>query len=385
VHLRSRNVKDLAPRFSTIVQALAAMPDETVIDGEIVASDESGRPSFSALQHQGPRTASLYYYVTPAVRLAAGRSDRDVADRSGPPGLYIPVRLYTLTRICYMAYITSTEYVLEIIAEQDRRAILSLQERNLSQRYGKMANTMVVDVSQDWTTACNVQQRFMDRAAPAVDGIGYSARCRQLRALGGDCYDFLPLSRGQLAFAIGDASGKSLPAALMITSVQSSLRTAAFFAGSDPATVIGTVNRQLQTASHSDRFATLFYGVFDSVTSTLSYSNAGHNPPLVIRRDGSVVRLETSGLPVGLFADSTYEEAVVQLQPGDTVIAYTDGVTEAVSPSGEEWGVEGLRKAAVESKAREAEEVVDAIFTSLDEFSRGRQADDATVAILRVH
>jgi sigma-B regulation protein RsbU (phosphoserine phosphatase) len=248
-----------------------------------------------------------------------------------------------------------------------------------------MTNTMVVDVSQDWATACNVQQRFMDRAAPAVDGISYSARCRQLRALGGDCYDFLPLNRGQLAFAIGDASGKSLPAALMITNVQSSLRTAAFFAGGDPATVIGTVNRQLQTASHSERFATLFYGVFDAVTRTLGYSNAGHNPPLVIRRDGSVVRLENSGLPIGLFADSIYEEAVVHLQPGDTVVAYTDGVSEAVSLSGEEWGVEGITQAAVESGAREAEEIVDAIFMSLDEFSGGRQADDATIAVLRVH
>ena len=244
---------------------------------------------------------------------------------------------------------------------------------------------MVVDVTQDWATACIVQQRFMDHAVPAVDGISYSGRCRQLRALGGDCYEFLRLSRGQLAFAIGDASGKSLPAALMIANVQSSLRTAAFFAGDDPATVIGTVNRQLQTASLSDRFATLFYGVFDAVTRTLGYSNAGHNRPLVIRRDSSVVGLETRGLPVGLFADSTYEEAVVHLQPGDTVIAYTDGVIETVNPSGEEWGVEGIRKASVESKARDAEELVDAIFTSLDEFSRGRQADDATVAVLRVH
>jgi sigma-B regulation protein RsbU (phosphoserine phosphatase) len=248
-----------------------------------------------------------------------------------------------------------------------------------------MTDTMVVDVSQDWATACDVQQRFMDHAAPPVDGISYSARCRQLRALGGDCYDFLPLPGGQFALAIGDASGKSLPAALMIANVQSSLRTAAFFAGDDPATLIGAVNRQLQTASLSERFATLFYGVFDAATRTLRYSNAGHNPPLVIRRDGSVLWPDTTGLPVGLFADSTYEESTLHLQPGDTVIAYTDGVIEAVNPSGEEWGVEGIRKAAVESKARDAEELVDAIFASLDEFSRGRQVDDATVAVLLAH
>jgi phosphoserine phosphatase RsbU/P len=248
-----------------------------------------------------------------------------------------------------------------------------------------MTDTMVVDVSQDWATACVVQQRFMDHAAPVVDGISYSARCRQLRALGGDCYDFPPLPDGQFALAIGDASGKSLPAALMIANVQSSLRTAAFFAGDDPAMVIGAVNRQLQTASLSERFATLFYGVIDPATRTLRYSNAGHNPPLVIRRDGSVAWLDTTGLPVGLFADSTYDQSTFHLQPGDTVVAYTDGVIEAVSPSGEEWGVQGIRKAAVERNAGDAEELVDAIFASLDEFSHGRLVDDATVAVLLAH
>ena len=117
-----------------------------------------------------------------------------------------------------------------------------------------MSDTMVVDVSQDWETACHVQQRFMHHASPAADGISYSARCRQLRALGGDCYDFLPFPDNRLAFAIGDASGKSLPAALMIANVQSSLHTAAFFAANDPATVLGAVNRQLHIVSLADRF-----------------------------------------------------------------------------------------------------------------------------------
>lgn len=248
-----------------------------------------------------------------------------------------------------------------------------------------MTDTMVVDVSQDWETACDVQQRFMHHAVPTPDGVSYSARCRQLRVLGGDCYDFLPLPSNHLAFAIGDASGKSLPAALMIANVQSSLRTAAFFAGDDPETVLGAVNRQLHAASLADRFATLFYGVFDRATRTLRYVNAGHNPPIVIRRDGSITWLDNAGLPLGLFPDSTYEESVLQLHRGDTVIAYTDGLVEAENPLGEEWGVGGMKKAAVGSRAQCADEVVDAIFRSLDEFSRERLTDDATVAVLQVH
>lgn len=248
-----------------------------------------------------------------------------------------------------------------------------------------MTDTMVVDVSQDWATACDVQQRFMHHAVPTADGIRYAGRCQQLRALGGDCYDFLPLAQNGVAFAIGDASGKSLPAALMIANVQSSLRTAAFFVGHDPAAVLSAVNCQLHTASLADRFATLFYGVFDPSTRTLRYANAGHNPPLVIRRDGSVAWLEAGGVPLGLFTDSRCEEDTIQLEPGDTVIAYTDGVIEATNRSGEEWGVEGLRRAALESHAQGAEELVDAIFAALDEFAGGRQNDDATVVVLQVH
>lgn len=246
-------------------------------------------------------------------------------------------------------------------------------------------DTVVVDVSQDWASACDVQQGFMNCKAPTLDTLSYGARCRQLRALGGDSYDFVPLPGNRLAFAIGDASGKSLPAALMIANVQSSLRTAAFFAGNDPAAVLDTVNHHVHSTCLSDRFATLFYGVFDAATRTLRYANGGHNPPLVVRRDGSVVWLDTAGLPLGLFPDSAYEEGTLRLHPGDTVIAYTDGVIEAVNQSGEEWGIEGIRKAAVEGKAKDANELVDAIFASLDEFSRGRQADDATIIAARVH
>src|SRR6516225_281246 len=175
-----------------------------------------------------------------------------------------------------------------------------------------MSDSIIVDVSQDWETACDVQQGFMHFSVPFAEGISYSARCRQLRALGGDCYDFIPLAHNRRAFAIGDASGKSLPAALMIANVQSSLRTAALFAGNDPAVALGAVNRQLHTSSLADRFAPLFYGVFDVDTHMLRYANAGHNPPLVIRRDGSIDWLDTGGLPLGLFTNSTFEEGSIQ-------------------------------------------------------------------------
>lgn len=245
-------------------------------------------------------------------------------------------------------------------------------------------DAVFVDVSQDWTIACDVQQRFMQNPPPAIDTLSYSARCRQMCALGGDCYEFVSVPHNRLALVVGDASGKGLAAALMISSVQSSLRTAASFTRNDLPAMLSAVNRQVHASSLADNYATLFYGVFDDATRTLRYINAGHNPPLVIRRDGSVIWLRTGGVPLGIFPDSSYEQGAVQLIPGDIVIAYTDGVTEAVNPSGEEWGVERLRRAAVESSALPADEIVDEIFRSLDEFSRERQADDATVVVVRI-
>jgi sigma-B regulation protein RsbU (phosphoserine phosphatase) len=236
----------------------------------------------------------------------------------------------------------------------------------------------------EWKAACEVQQRFMQDRGSSLDDLSYSARCRQMRELGGDCYTLIPLEPNRLALAIGDASGKGLAAALMISNVQSSLRTAAFLTPNDGAAALAAVNRQVYGSSLADRYATLFYGVFDSSARTFRYVNAGHNPPMVILRDGSIEWLETGGAPVGMFPDWTYEEGSVRLNPGDLLVAYTDGVVEAVNADGEEWGVEGLRRAALKSDGRCADEMVQGIFRSMDEFSRGRQSDDATVVALRV-
>jgi phosphoserine phosphatase RsbU/P len=256
---------------------------------------------------------------------------------------------------------------------------------------------VVVDVSQDWGLARDVQQRFMHSPGRKADSVDYSARCRQVRTLGGDCYDFMPLTDNRLALVVGDASGKGLAAALMIASVQSSLRTAALFTGNDLATLFEIVNHQAYTSSLADRYATLFYGVFDAATRTLRYVNAGHSPPIVLRADGMVHWLEPSGAPLGMFPDSNgpdsngpgtnYQESTLRLNPGDLIIAYTDGVVEATNPGREEWGVQGLLKAIADWESqcsKSAEDLVQSIFNSMDEFSGGCQNDDATIAVLRV-
>jgi sigma-B regulation protein RsbU (phosphoserine phosphatase) len=247
------------------------------------------------------------------------------------------------------------------------------------------SGAMVIDVSQDWAIACDVQQRFMQSPTAGIDNLEYCARCRQLLALGGDCYDFMPFEDNRVAVTVADASGKGLAAALMIANVQSSIRTAALLKGHGEAATIRAVNRQVHASSLASRYATVFYAVFNGATRRLNYVNAGHNPPMVIRRGGAISWLETGGAPVGIFPDWSYQEGLVELAPGDLVIAYTDGVIEAVNPAGEEWGLAGFRKIVAARAAQPADEIVRAVFAAMDEFSAGRQMDDATVVVLKVH
>jgi sigma-B regulation protein RsbU (phosphoserine phosphatase) len=246
-----------------------------------------------------------------------------------------------------------------------------------------LTGATLLNTSNEWTAACEVQQRSMQHFGAAIDNLDYDARCIQLHELGGDFYDFVPLPDKRLALAIGDASGKGLAAALMISSVQSSLRTAASFTAHDVARTLRAVNRQVHESSTADRYATLFYGVFDQTTGTLRYVNAGHPPPIVVRRDGSIVCLKTGGAPVGMFSDWIFDEGTVRMRSGDTLIACTDGVVEAESPHDQEWGLDGIRRAASEIRGLHALEIVDRIFDSMFEFSCGSQTDDATVLVLR--
>jgi phosphoserine phosphatase RsbU/P len=244
---------------------------------------------------------------------------------------------------------------------------------------------VIVDVSQDWMVACGLQERFMEIRCAKAQTLTGNARCRQMRALGGDCFQFVPLPGPRVAVAVADASGKGLPAALIMANVQSSLRTAGLFAPEDPAVVVTAVNRQLHACSPVDRYATLFYGVFDENRRILHYVNAGHNPAMVIRRGGAVAWLEACAPPVGLFADTVYQAEAIQLYPGDLIVAYTDGIVEATNTAGEEWGVEGLLATAKHCRTRQPESIVNAAFGALDEFSGGSQIDDATILAAMVH
>ncbi len=235
--------------------------------------------------------------------------------------------------------------------------------------------------------ARDVQERLFPQHLPQISGLDYFGRCRTALGVGGDYYDFLALPDGKLGVALGDVSGKGIAAALTMASLQASLRADAMRAGNDIASLITRVNAMLYDASAEDRYATLFYAQYDPATHCLSYVNAGHCPPILLRAANHtrVERLDQAGgTVVGLLPECAYLQAEVSLSPGDLLVIYTDGFSEAMSPNLEEWGEKRLIQTIASCNGVPAKDAIAKIMQAADAFASGApQSDDMTLVILR--
>jgi len=244
-------------------------------------------------------------------------------------------------------------------------------------------------MNRELEIAREVQERLFPQRFPEIAGLDYFGRCRTALGVGGDYYDFLALPDGKLGVALGDVSGKGIAAALTMASLQASLRADAMRAGNDIAGLITRVNQMLYDASTEDRYATLFYAQYDPATRRLSYVNAGHCPPILLRsaaKNGRVERLDQAGgTVVGLLKDCAYEQSEASLAPGDLLVIYTDGFSEAMNPDLTEWGEERLIESIVGSAGLPAQGVIARIMQAADAFAAGApQSDDMTLVVLRV-
>ena len=230
--------------------------------------------------------------------------------------------------------------------------------------------------------AREVQQRLFPQNLPEIPALEYAGHCRPARGVGGDYYDFLALSSGRLGLAIGDVSGKGVPAALLMASLQASVRGQSQ-AAHRVADLMTHVNRLVCDASPENRYATFFYGEFDPATRRMVYTNGGHNPPMLLRL-GEVLRLETGGPPVGLFRLSRYDQDEIALEPGDILVLFTDGISEAENPAELEWGEDALIEAVRSNLASPPAEMIASILESADTFAAGApQHDDMTLVVAR--
>ncbi len=241
-------------------------------------------------------------------------------------------------------------------------------------------------LNRELEIAREVQEHLFPQHFPSISGLDYFGCCRPAREVGGDYYDFLELPSGKLGVAIGDVSGKGIGASLMMASLGASLRGQTAVA-ENISELIQRVNKLVYGASSVNRYATFFYAEYEPERGLLSYVNAGHNPPVIVRRCKSechLFRLDVGGPPVGLLPNACYEQASEVMAPGDLLVLFTDGISESMNGRDEEWGEERLIELAKDCDGLSAREATTGIMSAAQTFAAGApQHDDMTVVVLR--
>lgn len=243
-------------------------------------------------------------------------------------------------------------------------------------------------LKRDLAIATEVQRASFPQQLPVIPGLNCASFYKPARSIGGDYYDFLALPDGSWGIAIGDVSGKGIGAALVMASLQGSLRTQILQNGFDIETLITNVNRLVWESSPQHFFASLFYAEYQPQSRVLKYINAGHNAPLVIRRERhgcGLFPLKPESGPVGLLRESDYACTTFQLKIGDVLVAYTDGVTESENSGGIALGQNRLESILYHCYLKDANEILRVILEELSVHSAGcAQADDVTVVVIQV-
>ena len=228
--------------------------------------------------------------------------------------------------------------------------------------------------------AAGVQRSLLPRVIPELPGYEISVTWQPLRAVGGDYVDFLRLGPHKVGIVVADAIGKGVPAALMMSNLQAAVRSLAG-AETSPEALAGLVNRVLAGNTSPGKYITFFYGVLDAARGRFTYTNAGHNAPILVRAAGECVRLERGGAVLGVFPDWEFDRGEVPLAPGDRLVLFTDGVTEAENAAGEDFGEERLMELACACRHLNAGALRQAAIERLCEFTPAF-ADDVTLVVL---
>jgi len=231
--------------------------------------------------------------------------------------------------------------------------------------------------------ARQVQLELLPARDPQLQGYDISAYNYPTEEVSGDYYDWVKIFDDQIGLVIADVSGKGVPAALLMAFLRASLRAATHI-GYSPHISMAKVNYLLWESIERNQFVTAFYGILDATNKTLSYTNAGHNPPLLLDKDGNAKFIDKGSLPLGMFKDTRYHEYYLTTEPGDVLVLYTDGVTEAQNSQGEEFGRTRLAEAARANQQLSARDLIMAVNSEVLEWTEGRGAtDDATFFVIK--
>jgi sigma-B regulation protein RsbU (phosphoserine phosphatase) len=302
--------------------------------------------------------------------------------------------LYVLSRDPEYSWTETRQKLVRLVADQTAVAI---ENDELAVELRKKER-----LDQELEIGAEIQRRLLPRQCPPIPGAFLAARCKPANRVGGDYYDFIPtnqnqiqldpdtgLETGPLGLVIGDVMGKGVPAGLIMTMMRGMLRGEVLH-GNSPSRILQNLNRVMYAdLENSHRFVTLFYSEYNPLTRILSYSNAAHNPPLWWHAaTKTVTRLDTLGMLIGLDANSQYEDAQAQLEPGDIVIYYTDGLTDAAAAGGDRFDEENF-VACFSAACRYCygpEEIVEYLFDQVQQFigDEKQNTDDMTLVVLQI-
>jgi sigma-B regulation protein RsbU (phosphoserine phosphatase) len=297
----------------------------------------------------------------------------------------LAVPLQTGSRVIGLIYVDNaavphpfTREDLELLTVMANIAAIRIEHARLA-AVEQIEQMMEAELAQ----ASEIQRSLLPAGPPPCSGYeiaGYSLPCR---SVGGDYYDYLQYEDGRLGLVIGDVSGKGLPAALMVSSLQARIQMLSEMTP-EPATAMRALNKSLSQRCPLGTFITFFYALLDPATGRMSYTNAGHNYPLLLRAGGQVERLSEGGTVLGLFANTGYEQHQVQLEPGDLLALYSDGVTEATNAEGREFGEQGLIEFLASHRFARCAEIATGLAECVRRWSgKSSFADDFTIALLR--
>lgn len=241
----------------------------------------------------------------------------------------------------------------------------------------------LVKMQEEVRLAARIQTELLPKIPPTIEGYDIVGKTIPAQEVGGDYFDFIPVDEHRLAFCLGDVTGKGLPASLLMANLQATLRGQTLTSGS-PKTCLERSNQLLYQSTSPEKFATLFYAILDLQNHQIHYSNAGHDNPYLCSPQSAIKRLKVGGIPLGMLADFTFEQESVPVEEDSVLVAYSDGVTEAMNAQEEMFGEERIAAVIDQHKSEPATEIVEHLISAVKTFAAGYpQSDDITVVVMR--
>jgi len=236
---------------------------------------------------------------------------------------------------------------------------------------------------KDLAIAKGIQDTLLPQKVPVIDGYDFAARNIPSHTIGGDLYDYITIAPNEIGVAIGDVSGKGIPGALLMASIYTSFREQAR-QSRDTSQVMGNINVALHENSESDKFATFFYGILNHETGEFRYSNAGHNPPLLLCEGEKFLELKHGGSVIGFVSDIIYDSGSVTLKSNDMLFLYTDGLSEAENENEEQFGIDRILECLKINRSKTAEKIIDSLLYEIRRFTgNGHHEDDLTMVVIK--